>query len=199
MQNVRNDKQLRARRPVLSAPRPRTLDPGNAGSSEGGGRSSSPVGLGDEWIEQGPTGEGEEVLTQLAHVADERDPVDVKLDLLLIAWHEFRMNYRFGRGHQAASVTREYKAPGHFDWSNGAADAKADDIVDRQVDQCIQRIPNEPQPWRLALEFEAKNLATMASVWVSPRLPADVEARQVLILEARNMLMRELKTDGVMT
>jgi hypothetical protein len=38
----------------------------------------------------------------LAYVAPERNPVDVKLDLLLIAWHAYRMNYRFGQGHKAA-------------------------------------------------------------------------------------------------
>jgi hypothetical protein len=96
-------------------------------------------------------------------------------------------------------VTNAYRAPGHFDWSNGAADAKADEIVDKQVDEAIQRIPNEPHPWRLAIEFEAKNLASTANVWRSPRLPADEESRSVLVLEARTRLMVELRRDGVMT
>lgn len=136
---------------------------------------------------------------KFAYVAPERDGVDMKLDLLLIAWYHYRSEYRFGRGHRAAAVTREYRAPGHHDWENGAAEEKANSIIDKQFDECVNRIPNEPQPWRLALEFEAKNLATKAFVWRSPRLPADDEARQVLILEARNMLLVELRKDGVMT
>lgn len=138
-------------------------------------------------------------MTQFAYVAPERDPVDIKLDHYLIGWYEYRRGYRFARGHKGASVTGSYQAPGHWDWKNGAADARAEELVNKQVDEAIGRIPNAPEPWRTALEFEAMNLATGAHVWISPRLPKEREAREVLVLEARNKLLLELRRDGVMT
>jgi hypothetical protein len=138
-------------------------------------------------------------VTQFAYVAPERDQVDLKLDALLIAWYEYRRGYRFGRGHKAAAVTSSYQTPGHWDWKNGASDDRANELVDKQVDQAIQRIPNVPERWRTALEFEAMNLSSGAAVWTSPMLPRDKNAREVLVLEARNRLLVELRRDGVMT
>jgi hypothetical protein len=135
-----------------------------------------------------------------AYVAPERDDADIKLDWLLAAWHEWRRGLRYAeRAHRAATVTNNYRAPGHHDWSNGAADAKADEMVNKQIDQSVQRLPNEPHRWRTAIEFEARNLSTGHSVWRSPYLPADQEELAVLILEARSKLMLELRRDGVMT
>lgn len=142
---------------------------------------------------------GWEAAVMFAYVAPERDPLDLKLDLLLRAWHAYRQSYRATRGHQAATVTGEYRTPGHFDYSNGAADARADDLVDKAVDQAIQRMPNEPRRWRTAIEFEAMNLCSGYAVWFSPYLPKDKGEREVLVLEARNKLMRELRISGVMT
>jgi hypothetical protein len=75
-------------------------------------------------------------------------------------------------------------------------------MVDRRImqgfDAAIQRIPNEPRPWFTALQFEARNLAVRHQVWASPRLPANRGEREVLILEARVRLLRELARDGVL-
>jgi hypothetical protein len=138
-------------------------------------------------------------VTSLAYVAPERDPVDIALDLHLRSWYMWRMEYRYGKGHKAAAVTNEYRAPGHFDWANGAAQERADDLVDRAVDAAVQRMPNAPQRWRTAIEFEAMNLHCKAAVWESPYLPTNPHERETLVLEARNMLLRELRSAGVMT
>jgi hypothetical protein len=138
-------------------------------------------------------------VSQFAYVAPERDPIDVILDMHLRSWYVWRLEYRHARGHKAAAVTSEYNAPGHFDWSNGAAEARADDLVDRAMEDAVQRIPNAPQRWRTAIEFEAMNLHCKAAVWESPYLPKNPAERETLVLEARNMLLRELRSAGVMT
>jgi hypothetical protein len=128
-----------------------------------------------------------------------RDEIDYKLDHLLAQWYAWRREYRWGRGHKSGAVTRDYQTPTHYDWHNGAADARAEDLVNRQVEECVELVPNTPERWRTAIEFEAMNLVTGAQVWHSSALPADKEAREVLVLQARNMLLRELMRAGVMT
>ena len=64
------------------------------------------------------------------------------------------------------------------------------------IDASIDRVP---QPHRTAIQFQARNLATGANVWQSPRLPQDIEERAILTMEARNKLMKILADDGVLS
>lgn len=131
--------------------------------------------------------------TRLAPTVDER------LDGLLADWHEWRARYQLNAGHRSASpTTQDHRTPAHMDWWNGAEDARAEQEQMRTFDRAIGSIPNEPHPWRLALEFNARNLAARITVWYSPRLPATREERDVLLLEARNKLLLELRRLGVM-
>ena len=125
--------------------------------------------------------------------------LDERLDGLLAEWHDWRQRYNLNAGHRAASATtQDHRSPGYMDWWNGAAEARADDLLIRQVDAAIARIPNEPHPWRLAIEFQARNLAQRITVWYSPRLPPTRDERDVLLLEARNKLLLELRSEGVL-
>lgn len=128
---------------------------------------------------------------------------DLKLDFilngLLADWFVWRRQYKMTRGYSSRdSTSRDYRTPGHWDWQNGAADAKADDLVMRAFDKCVERVPNHPHLWNTALQYEAMNIHAGAAVWSSPRLPRDPDERAVLVLEARNMLMVELRKAGVM-
>jgi hypothetical protein len=126
------------------------------------------------------------------------EDLDFKLDRLLAEWYSWRRTYRLTKGYSSSDSTcRDHRAPGHWDWWNGAAAAKADEMQVKQVDEVIDRIPNAPRRWKTALEFEAMNLHSGRAVWTSPMLPQNYEERQVLILEARNMLLLELRRDGV--
>jgi hypothetical protein len=135
-------------------------------------------------------------VTQLAYVAPEREPVDVELDRLLISWHEVTSTYRFEKDYRPPAVTSSYEAPKHHDWGHGIIEEMTEKATARRVGECIHALE---QPWQTAIIVQARNLATGSGVWFSPRLPADKEARDVILLEARNMLMLELKKVGVMS
>lgn len=124
---------------------------------------------------------------------------DEQLDALLIAWHEYVQGYNLTRGYSADQrTTGAYNTPGHMDWWNGAAAERYDSEQVKAVDDAVHCIPNEPERWRTALEFNARNLARGITVWFSPLLPPTKEARDVLLLEARNKLMLQLRSMGVM-
>lgn len=140
------------------------------------------------------------IQTRAESTAVQRTDLDWTVDHLLADWHVWRSHYRITKGHSGTDATcRDYRPPGHWDWANGAADARADDLVMRAVDHSVGRVPNTPQPWNLALQFEARNLHSGAAVWSSPALPKSKEERAVLVLEARNLLVRELRKEGVVT
>lgn len=125
--------------------------------------------------------------------------LDAIVNDLLARWHRWRTTYQHTRGYPASDATcRGFSAPNHWDWLNGAADERADELLVQAVDNAVDRVPNTPQPWNLALQFEARNLASRAKVWTSPRLPRDAGELQVLRLEARNRLLIELQRSGVL-
>jgi hypothetical protein len=73
---------------------------------------------------------------------------------------------------------------------DGAIDNSRMETMDHQV------MEMEPVH-RTALQIQARNLACGVSVWTSARLPADVEERTVILMEARNKLLRRLIVAGV--
>lgn len=127
-------------------------------------------------------------------------PVDAELNDLLSRWHEYRHGYRAARGHSGANAAcRDAGSGSAWDWLNGAEDARAEQQIMRGVDAAVERVPDEPRHWRTAIQFEARNLHSGAAVWLSNRLPRDRGEREVLVLEARNRLLLELRREGVMT
>jgi len=127
------------------------------------------------------------------------EALDGKLNRLLAQWYEWTQGYRHTRGYNGSDATcRDYNTPTHWDWRNGAQDERAEQVRMQGVDRAIRKVPNEPMPWRLALEFQAMNLHSEAKVWSSPRLPKGEEL-EILTLEARNRLLMELREEGVMT
>jgi len=123
--------------------------------------------------------------------------IDAVIDDLLSKWHQYSNDYRPSRGFSGSDATcRDHRAPTHFDWQNGAEEARALKQEMKAFDQAIHRVPNAPEPWYTCLAFEARNLASAAQVWNSPRLPAGEELA-VLRIEARNKLIQELSRDGI--
>jgi len=51
---------------------------------------------------------------------------------------------------------------------------------------------------RTAIQIKARNLVTGVSVWTSARLPTDPQARAVILMTAKNLLMARLSAAGVM-
>lgn len=127
-------------------------------------------------------------------------PVDAELNDLLSRWHEYRHSYRPARGHSGSTAAcRDAGSGSAWDWISGAEEARAEQQIMRGVDAAVDRVPDEPRRWQTAIHFEARNLHSGAAVWRSPRLPRDRAERDVLVLEARNRLLLELRREGVMT
>ena len=125
-----------------------------------------------------------------------QDDIQHVLSGLLADWHIWSTHTadRAGLPGRAAGFGQS-RSNSQYDWFNGVESEMVDKRIMQGFDAAIQRVP---QPWLTALQFEARNLAVRYQVWTSPRLPADREERELLILEARNMLLRELARDGVL-
>lgn len=115
---------------------------------------------------------------------------------MLADWHHYCQHTADKAGYAGrAAGFGQCRSSSQYDWQNGVEDEMVDRRIMEGFDAAAQRIP---QPWLTALQFEARNLAVRYQVWASPRLPVDREERAVLILEARNRLLRELAKDGVL-
>lgn len=125
-----------------------------------------------------------------------RNDLQHLLSGMLVDWHHYCRHTadRAGYAGRAAGFG-QHRSNSQYDWENGVESELVDKRIMEGFDASIQRIP---QPWFTALQFEARNLAVRHQVWASPRLPQDREAREVLILEARNRLLKELAKDGVL-
>ena len=122
--------------------------------------------------------------------------IQTVLSGMLADWHNYCRHtaYRSGLPGKAAGFGQS-RSNSQYDWQNGIEDEMVDKRIMQGFDAAAQRIP---QPYFTALQFEARNLAVRYQVWVSPRLPKDPAEREVLILEARVMLLKELARDGVL-
>ena len=116
------------------------------------------------------------------------------LDDLLKSWHQWAKGYQHVGGINSSPMFRDAKTSRGWD--------TLDVIVDETIDSCRMESINfhvfELQPdHRTAIQLNARNLATGVSVWNSPRLPQDPQARVVLVIEARSRLLRRLLSAGV--
>jgi hypothetical protein len=114
---------------------------------------------------------------------------------MLADWHYCPAHRREHGFAGKAAGFGQCRSNSQYDWQNGVEDEMVDRRIMQGFDASIQRVP---QPWFTALQFEARNLAVRYQVWASPRLPANREEREVLILEARVRLLKELAKDGVL-
>lgn len=123
--------------------------------------------------------------------------IDTLVSALMVDWHRWGSRTRFGKGYPSASAScKPSRTSRQYDDANGSMDADLDDSVMQAFDAAAYRVP---QPWLTALQFQARNMSGGVSVWSSPRLPACMLERAVLTLEARNKLMKELASDGVLS
>lgn len=123
--------------------------------------------------------------------------INERLNDLLARWHAWSNSYSLGKGYPSSDpMFREAKTPSHWDSRNGALDAVVDNKIMEAFDAALWEVP---RPHVIALQFQARNFAVKAQVWRSPYLPTDDEERRVLLMEARNMLLRRLAKAGVMS
>lgn len=123
--------------------------------------------------------------------------IDNILNDLLAKWHRYCAGYSYGKGYPSTDVScRQSRTSRQYDYENGAMDASVDNAIMEAFDAAMDRVD---QPWRTALSVQARNLHTGSAVWSSPRLPADPMERGVILLEARNKLMKALASCGVLS
>ena len=128
------------------------------------------------------------------------DEIDFQLSDLLARWHAFSRGYQHTRGYAGADSTcKDYRAAALYDRENGALDARLEASTMKEVGSAIDSIPNDPQPWNTALHIHVRNLHTGNEVWHSARLPTKREEREVILIEARNILIVKLMKRGVMS
>lgn len=122
--------------------------------------------------------------------------VDNLVDDLLMRWHRYSGGYQSARGF--GSTSSMFHDAGHTSTRAREEDqeARAEKIIMQRFDEQVRKVP---QPWFTALAFEARNLCTGRSVWTSPRLPTNAAELEVIRLEARTKLMRELARDGILS
>ena len=125
------------------------------------------------------------------------DELDTTLNRLLSQWHDWSRSYRYGKGYPSSDVTcRQSRTSKQYDYDNGAMDANVDNAIMEAFDAAMDKVE---QPWRTALSVQARNLHTGSNVWSSPRLPSSVQERVVLLMEARNKIMKVLAQDGILS
>lgn len=118
-----------------------------------------------------------------------------QLDGWLRQWHSWCQTHVYSTGFYSVNpACRQARASRQYDYENGAIDAHVDAVEMEAVDAIISAIDD---PWRTALMIQARNLWSGVSVWRSPRLPADEAERAVLLIEARNKLLRGLLRSGI--
>lgn len=123
--------------------------------------------------------------------------VNQALNDLLTRWHQWSSSYTFGKGYPSVdSACRSSKTSRQYDDTNGALDAAVENKIMEAFDAVVWTVQ---QPYLTALQFQARNFCTGRQVWTSPRLPVDEMERSVLMMEARNILLRALARSGVMS
>jgi hypothetical protein len=127
--------------------------------------------------------------------------INERLNDLLRRWHAHCLGYSPGKGYPSGdAVCRQAKSSSVWDGWNGAQDQAVEKKIMEGFDGVMWNIPNtDKQPYLTALQFQARNLYTGKQVWTSPRLPADQMERGVLLMEARNLLLRALTRAGLMS
>lgn len=130
------------------------------------------------------------------------DETQRRLDDLLIAWHKWAKGYQHVGGINSSPAFRDAKTSRGWDTVADIVDGEIHHSVMESVEYAINGDSNgqgamEPD-YRTALQIQARNLATGYSVWISPRLPNDIESRAQLLGLARMALIVRLVGAGVM-
>ena len=126
----------------------------------------------------------------------EATAIDVSLDALLVIWHQWASGEQVGQGYPSeAAGMKMYRVSRQYDYDNGAIDGEVDATVGAAVDALVSQMQD---PHRTAIHINARNLKTGVHVWGSARITCDPVERAVIVLEARNQLMRKMQAAGLM-
>ena len=124
-----------------------------------------------------------------------RDDSKAILDDILSRWHQWSKSYSVVRVAGSDPMFRNAKAGRGWDTTDEILDSEINAKIMKSVDFQVGEMQ---EPHRSAIYENARNCATGHSVWRSPRLPACQLERGVIVVEARNQLMRRLMAAGIL-
>lgn len=123
-----------------------------------------------------------------------RDDSKAILDDLLAKWHFHCKTDKLVPANKADPMFRQAVSPKGWDNTSDIAEDAVNHAQMKAIDFHVWEMVD---PHRSAIHVLARNCYTGRSVWVSPRLPQNLEERQFVIQEARNQLTRRLMAAGV--
>lgn len=111
------------------------------------------------------------------------------IDDLLCAWHRWADKWSPCAGHGSCAMFTGVKSSRQFDSEGDVADASLHNTQMKAIDFHVSEMS---EVYRTALQICARNLATGAAVWRSPRLPQDAEKCQEVVTAAKVELLVRL-------
>ena len=113
---------------------------------------------------------------------------------LLASWHKWAKGWSGVTAHGSCAMFTEMVTSRQWDSSDDLIDGSLHNSKMQAIDFNVGELPPVQ---RTAIQIQARNLATGVNVWSSARLPTDLEERTIILMEARNALMRRLYSAGV--
>jgi hypothetical protein len=105
---------------------------------------------------------------------------------LLVLWWRYESQQQHVEGYpRECPSTAGYRASRQYDTENQAFETDARGLLAQRVGHAVDSLP---EPYRTALYVLARNRATGAEVWRSPRLPAHDDERAAVVADAVGML-----------
>ena len=124
-----------------------------------------------------------------------KDETRYILDSLLADWHRWAKGFAIVGSHGTAPMFNGLVSSRQWDAEGDVLDGHLHSSQMKSVDFHI----NELEPLhRTAIGIQARNLVTGRSVWTSVRLPQDIEERSIILMEARNKLLKRLINAGIL-
>mgnify|MGYP001568630850 CR=1 FL=1 len=130
-----------------------------------------------------------------------RNESDSILDDLLSRWHSWCRGNKYQNEAAADPAFKGHRSSRQWDTLDEVIESDLTTATMECMDFVIcgdkRGQGGMDEPYRSAIHVNARNCCTGREVWLSPRLPKDREERRLLVLEARNILLRRLISAGV--
>ena len=124
------------------------------------------------------------------------------LDGLLEDWHRWSSKTQVTSMPGKCAMFAQAQTPRHWDTTGDIDDEAISKSTMDALDFAIlgdkRGQGGMVEPYRTAITFYARNLASKVSVWHSPRLPVDQVERVKITNEALLLLARHLQTAGIL-
>ena len=142
------------------------------------------------------------VMTEQCAPSMRTNDIRYRLDDLLAEWHKWCRGFSIVGQHGTAPMFNGLVSSKQWDSEHEVLDDRLHssqlEIVEFSINGDEKGQGAMPEPYRTAISFKAKNLATGKNVWISPRLPKDQLGRFQVLNEAYEILIKRLSLAGVL-